>query len=329
MAADPRGAGERCTNCGAAATGVYCARCGQRIEPHIHTVWGFLREATESLTHADSRLWQTLITLLVKPGQLTREFLDGRRASYLPPFRLYLVLSLLAFVIASLLGADIVELDRKTKPPEQRAALEQLAKETASLKTSKDPDERKVGEQLGKLTQAIAGDEKKNQGEEDERCRFQLGGNAFLDWLQPRLKRGCEQARADGGRALARELMLNVPRMLFLFLPLIAFVMMLMYWLPRRYYVEHLLFFVHNHSFAFLLLLLLMLATAPLSEGLGSLLTFAAFVYSVWYLFRAMRVVYGQGRALTLAKYVTLSVAYLVLLSALSVLTLAYSFVTA
>jgi hypothetical protein len=151
----------------------------------------------------------------------------------------------------------------------------------------------------------------------------------WKEWLAPRLRRGCEQAVADGGRALGREFMLNVPRMLFIFLPLIAFVMMLMYWFPRRYYVEHLLFFVHTHSFTFLLFLLLTLVTAPLSAGVGSVLTFTAFVYAAWYLFRAMRVVYGQGRALTLAKYLTLGVAYLVMLSALTGLTLAYSFVTA
>jgi hypothetical protein len=292
---------ERCTNCGATASGVYCARCGQRIEPRIHTVSGLLREATESLTHADSRLWRTLLTLLTKPGQLTREFLDGRRVSYLPPFRLYLVLSLLFFVVASLLGeADLAELDQKTKPPEARTALE-------------DGD--------GK-------DEEKRKKEQIENCRKANYSGPWHDWLEPRIRRGCEQTVLDDGRSLGREFMLNVPRMLFLFLPLIAFVMLLMYWFPRRYYVEHLLFFVHNHSFAFLLFLLLMLATAPLPEGIGDLVTFAAFVYAAWYLFRAMRVVYAQGRALTLAKYLTLSLAYLVMLSALTALTAAYTFVT-
>ena len=54
--------------------------------------------ATEDLTHADSRLWRTLAALLFKPGHLTREFLAGRRARYLPPVRLYLVLSVLFFL---------------------------------------------------------------------------------------------------------------------------------------------------------------------------------------------------------------------------------------
>src|SRR5207245_1863262 len=90
-----------CANCGATVTDKYCGRCGQRFEHKIHSVLHFTREATEDLTHADSRLWRTLFALLFKPGYLTREFLEGRRVRYLPPLRLYLVLSVLFFLVIS------------------------------------------------------------------------------------------------------------------------------------------------------------------------------------------------------------------------------------
>ena len=44
----------------------------------------------------------------------------------------------------------------------------------------------------------------------------------------------------------------NIPRAMFMFLPLLALVMKLLYWRPKRYYVEHLLFLIHNHAFVFL-----------------------------------------------------------------------------
>jgi hypothetical protein len=91
----------RCENCGAAVSGRYCATCGQRLEPPLHSLWHFSRTATEDLTHADSRLWRTLGALLFRPGYLTREFLAGRRARYLPPVRLYLVVSVVFFLWAS------------------------------------------------------------------------------------------------------------------------------------------------------------------------------------------------------------------------------------
>ena len=49
-----------CANCGAPLAGEYCGACGQRHEPHVHTIGHFAGEAFESITHADSRLWRTL-----------------------------------------------------------------------------------------------------------------------------------------------------------------------------------------------------------------------------------------------------------------------------
>ena len=96
-----------CANCGAPLDGEYCAACGQRHEPHVHTVAHFAGEAFESISHADSRLWRTLWYLLARPGFLTREFFDGRRVRYLPPFRLYLVISVVFFLVVGLPeGAD-------------------------------------------------------------------------------------------------------------------------------------------------------------------------------------------------------------------------------
>src|SRR5688500_291421 len=95
-----------CANCGAKLDGEYCAACGQRHEPHIHTVAHFASEAVESISHADSRLWRTLWYLFSRPGFLTREFFAGRRVAYLPPFRLYLVLSVLFFSTLGLGGGE-------------------------------------------------------------------------------------------------------------------------------------------------------------------------------------------------------------------------------
>src|SRR5687768_10741913 len=57
-----------CANCRAELAGDYCAVCGQRHEPHIHTVAHFAAEALESISHADSRLWRTLWFLFARPG---------------------------------------------------------------------------------------------------------------------------------------------------------------------------------------------------------------------------------------------------------------------
>src|ERR1044072_1269710 len=113
-----------CENCGAPLSGEYCAACGQRHEPHVHSLGHFAGEAFESITHADSRLWRTLGYLLVKPGRLTREFFDGRRARFMPPFRLYLVISLLFFLVAGL--PDRVDTDDEKEGPPTAESIQQL-----------------------------------------------------------------------------------------------------------------------------------------------------------------------------------------------------------
>jgi hypothetical protein len=60
-------------------------------------------DVTHSLLHLDSRVWRTVRLLVRKPGELTREFIAGRHQQYIPPFRLYLAISILFFALTALL----------------------------------------------------------------------------------------------------------------------------------------------------------------------------------------------------------------------------------
>jgi hypothetical protein len=277
----------RCDNCGAAVTGRYCAACGQRIEPPLHSLWHFSTVALEDLTHADSRLWRTLGALLFRPGHLTREFLAGRRARYLPPVRLYLVISVVFFLWASAVHQPKVVLFPDHSP--EKAVLAPI-------------DEATFGA-------VLPGESAEHHAERV--CSS--GVNYDGPWsarVQPAAHRACVRLVLDNGRSLGEVFMHNVPRALFIFLPLLAGVMMLMYWRPRHYYIEHLLLFVHNHAFLFLLLLIAALVSALL-RPLAGWISAAAALYIAWYAYRSMRVVYGQSRGLTLAKLGLLSFFYL------------------
>ena len=275
--AEPVGAQQHCANCGALLAGPYCAACGQRHQPDVRSFWHFASEALENITHADSRLWRTLWPLIAKPGFLTREFFDGHRARYLPPFRLYLVISLLFFVIAAAAPGKnhLVRIDAKDK-------------DTCTALRYSGPGEK---------------------------------------WLQPRLTRGCQQFTLDGGKRLTSDFLHNVPRALFVFLPLLALAMKLAYWRPRRYYVEHLLFFIHTHACAFLVLgaYLLLAAALPWLPAL-QLIRVALAIYFCWYIYRALRVAYGQSRRRTLLKYAGLTLIYTLFGGITMALTLLFSF---
>ena len=113
------GPAARCLNCGAVLTGRYCANCGQTADVHVPSTRELFHEAIEGITHSDSRLWNSLKLLWFKPGKLTQEFVAGRRVAYLPPFRLYLVLSVIFFLAASFfhtnIGIAVLTKDGKTQ----------------------------------------------------------------------------------------------------------------------------------------------------------------------------------------------------------------------
>jgi len=285
------GASRRCANCGATVTARYCGECGQRVEHAIHSLGHFIREAAEDLTHADSRLWRTLLALLVRPGFLTAEFLAGRRARYLPPIRLYLVLSLTFFLLAEATPARlVVVLDE----PSGAHVLGPRAA-SAALQRREDCAQVRIGGPLSRL----------------------------LDPQQVRA--ACERMQLDKGRSLHASILHIVPRAMFVFLPLVALVMKLLYWRPRRLYLEHLLFLIHDQAFVFLLFGLCAIVALTPAAAAAAPLYAAAVLYTIGYLYRSMRRVYAQSPLLTTGKLAVLAAAYLVSAGIMLVLTSLYS----
>lgn len=92
-----------CPNCGACITGRWCSTCGQRWAPVDPTWHDVVQETADELLHWDSKIAVTLRLLLTRPGELTAELLQGRRARYVAPLRLYLTASLVYFLLRALL----------------------------------------------------------------------------------------------------------------------------------------------------------------------------------------------------------------------------------
>lgn len=283
-----------CENCGAPLGGEYCSACGQRHFEHpVHHFGHFVSEALEDLTHADSRLWRTLIALLFRPGFLTREFLDGRRVRYLPPVRLYLVLSLLFFVIVSLTP--------------QAATIERPVVTQKGTQVYVTP----LG--VGTMDAARA----------KEVCtRFQYTGP-----LASRFNANCVKALSGDRADLRNGFLHNAGRALFFLLPLLALVMKVLYRKPPRHYVEHLLFFVHNHAFLFLVGGVYALLTG-LGPALRPVLHPVLWTYIWVYFYVSLWRVYRQGWLLTATKLGGLVGAYVVLGSFLALVTFGYSILT-
>jgi len=92
-----------CPNCGEERTGPYCSRCGQKDQALRQSALEFIRHGLNEYLGVDSRLWATLRLLLIRPGKLTTDHLQGRRRRYLAPIRLYLSATVLFFFLLSVL----------------------------------------------------------------------------------------------------------------------------------------------------------------------------------------------------------------------------------
>ena len=370
LRAQPK-AGSLCSNCESELLGQYCASCGQRARRRMITVWELVKEASDVLTSLDSRLWRTLGLLMFRPGVLTQNYLEGRRARYVAPLRLFLAASVIMFftltittelspeeegVVISLDGGGADEAEKAEDPPESPTPSANDARAPGAMiedpattdldptapgamiedpaTTDLDPtapgamiedpatteaDPPASGEAKDELedTDDDSADDPGSVCEGD--MDLNIAGPAWLtNYLTEERVRGvCHKIADDRGATLVSALRDNVPIMMFLFLPFMALVMKLAYPLSGRYYVEHLLFLVHYHSFFYLLMTVTASVAwvgtkwAPL-DWLGSLLGVVAFVYPPVYLYKAMRRVYGQGHGATAIKYALLFLSYFV-----------------
>jgi Protein of unknown function (DUF3667)/Domain of unknown function (DUF4286) len=303
---------ENCLNCGTALSGQYCGNCGQRSSSRLISIWELLSDAFGDLFELDSRIWKTLIPLLVRPGKLTGEYLQGRRARFMPPFRTYLVLSIVFFLLAFF------------NPQEDFGFLFEPAQETpqqtSEAGNTTDAPGNEVLDEL--IAEGIIPPSDNSDGKASYCELNPMDMPAMPDWLARRLTRErvqnfCEAVFADNGAALLDKLKDNIPAALFLLLPLMAFVLKVLYPLSKRYYVEHLLFVVHYHAFFFLILILQMLFSRlggllRLPDGLMGTALVATSLYVPVYLYKAMRRVYAQGHAATVPKFLGLAIAYFI-----------------
>jgi hypothetical protein len=89
-----------CPNCGHQAQGVYCGHCGQRRpEEREYSLPRACREFLHELLDVDGRIFSSIKLLFLKPGQLTLDHFEGRRASHVSPLRLFLIFSALYFLV--------------------------------------------------------------------------------------------------------------------------------------------------------------------------------------------------------------------------------------
>jgi hypothetical protein len=287
---DPKALGvpaARCLNCDSALTGPFCAHCGQRDIPPYPSVRELAVDAFQEISGWDGRFASTARALIQRPGLLTREFLEGRRARYISPLRLYLAASLVYFVLAA--SAPDVRLD-------SGKSLFVGVRVSSTVTTPPSRPERVAGAASNALQrqQALTAAER-------EAALAEIAEAPPL--IQPFLRRAISDPVG-----FKRGLLESMPRMLFALLPALAAIVAIFY--RGRKYPEHLYFAIHLHAFIFFAL-----AASALVKFTGSipLIVLAAASVVLWipiYATLAFRRVYGGSLLATMAKELAIGVLY-------------------
>ena len=333
----------KCLNCGTELKGPFCYFCGQPDRNFMRFFPALLRDLMEDLLDLDSRFMRTIKPLFFKPGRLTRDYMDGRRFRYAPPMRLYIFSSILFFLLAAFLSSDAItigNLENNNGIIHMSADSKEEQQMVEDALSNIPPD---IREQID-IDQAVseASDEEKNQNwlesgdisfndEPWDRETNPVDIKWLPDWINDRINDEIEgspqkaQQINDNPNLLVDKVFDILPATMFVLLPVVALIFKFWYLFAKRYYVEHLIFSLHNHSFIFVSLIMILLANVAgsllSSHGYPAAVTgteWLVIIIGIWipiYLLVSLRVVYQQGWLLTLGKFFVIGISYVTLLS--------------
>ncbi len=167
---------EPCRNCDTHFNGKFCPECGQEADTGAPTAMGFIYEFLTRNVLEKGKFPRTIWHLLRYPGGLTVDFLEGRRARYIRPVRLYLIFSIIYFLLLSFQATILAKhLAVSADAADVAREVEAAASKVPAINTSN-------GKGLNpKLLQSPEEEEKK--------------GNAFAAELKKAIKQTAKEAK--------------------------------------------------------------------------------------------------------------------------------------
>ncbi len=299
-----------CRNCGTPLRGSFCQTCGQKDDDYRRPLLSLTNEFVGDVFQWDSRLVRSVLPFLFFPGNLTRAYMRGRRQQYVSPLRLYLVLSIVFFIALAFSdraifgftmseGRDLVQdfpnieeaFEAKAVPEEFRAYRRE-----PELALFIDPDQMTSVPAIPiETVETFFEDRSENLDLLEQVRPLMLGYNLAVE--DPRIFNS----------------VLNdwVPRLMVILVPFFALIMGALFVRRRVYFVDHLVFSLHYHSFLFALLLIMLGAASLANVSISGAGVGAAFqAIMAIYLYVAMLRVYRGGIFKTAIKFVILAMVY-------------------
>ncbi|WP_396145779.1 DUF3667 domain-containing protein [Flavobacterium sp.] len=358
-----------CLNCNHVVAGRFCPNCGQENTESRKTFYHLFVHFFEDLTHYENAFWKTIKNLLLRPASLTKEYLSGKRLSYLAPIRLYIFISFVTFFLISLLPSDIEEEikaeEAKTEKKQSKTTSVGLLKikESEVKEDSVDvsPQELKLKSLLneGKLSKKEYDTllDYTQKSEEKQRVDFAFGGKKYksikqMDSLQKYGKDKLNPVSYWFARKLMKvtqnkdneeiipafieSFKRNIPKALFIYMPLFAFLLWLFYDKKKWYYFDHGIFTLHYFSFMLLIILIstfliefiYLFGENGVTETIDISLNLIIPIWFIYYFYRASKNFYQGTRITSFIKSSLLLFLNTILMFFVLMFFIIYSFIT-
>jgi len=331
-----------CLNCGTILQGHYCHNCGQENLELKENFFHMMEHAVSDYFHFDHLFFHTLKPLLFKPGKLTVEYMAGRRAQYLHPVKMYIFISIVYFLLLFQTGHETVTQVQPGAKPFSVAKIVDSTKRANDL-INKAIDGRKDlnASQKAALKEKIT---RSKTVTDYGILKITDDNNGPNQWFHPTTKdpsyqqylvtqKKLPENNKDGFLARqwnkkvfdylrkygnhAKDVFMenfehNIPKIMFLLLPLFALILKVAFFRSKKFYVEHMIYSIHFHCFLFLFLGIVMLLKMPfpINSPIDSWINAIATFYVIWYVYRSLRVVYQRGKFRTVSKAIGMSLMY-------------------
>ncbi len=260
MSRSPLRKDKTCLNCNYVVENRFCPNCGQENTDTRKTFHHLFVHFFEDLTHYENAFWKTIKNLLLKPASLTKEYLSGKRLSYLAPVRLYIFISFVTFFIIAVFPTNKDELingDQTFTVPvkDKNGKIKDSVVGTKKIKIS---DILKAEEKVQKqkhLTNAQQNEDflnfgYKNVKELDSLQKYGPSEDKLSDFEYSIIKKSllvkAKYNKEEMWDKFGEEAWRNLPKLLFIYMPLFALILWLFHSKKRWYYFDH---GIHSYCF--------------------------------------------------------------------------------